>query len=72
MGRAFLSFCLTKRSLQATISSSKAVMAKPKAKGNTAPTTRLREITLYLIHREVGRENPKFFFKNTASLSLRC
>jgi len=61
MGRAFLSFCLTKRSLQATISSSKAVMAKPKAKGNTAPTTRLREITLYFIWWEIGRENLIFF-----------
>lgn len=72
MGRAFLSFCFTKRSLQATISSSKAVIAKPKAKGNTAPTTRLREITFYLTHWDAGRENLKFFLKNTASLSPKC
>lgn len=72
MGRAFLSFCFTKRSLQATISSSKAVIAKPKAKGNTAPTMRLREITFYLTQSDAGGENLKYCFKNTASLSLRC
>jgi len=52
MGRAFLSFCLTKRSLQATISSSKAVMAKPKAKGSTAPTERIREIMLNTVKKQ--------------------
>lgn len=54
------------------MSSSKAVMAKPKAKGNTAPTTRLREVTFYLIQSEIGRENLKYFLKNTARLLLRC
>ena len=37
MGRAFLSFCFTSRSRQVTMRSSKAVMARPNARGNTAP-----------------------------------
>lgn len=72
MGRAFLSFCLTKRSLQATISSSNAVMAKPKAKGSTAPAERLGQIMLYLMQWENSRENLKILFKNTAALSAGC